>query len=251
MGHIFLSYASEDRERVAPLVRVREEHGWRVWWDRKLEAGGTFDAEIERAVDASACVLVVWSTHSIESRWVRAEAHEGLDREILVPVVIDDVRPPLVFRQVQTAQLVGWPTVRPAEPLREMLASITALLGVGDGDASGDFDASSSTQPHDRSIAVLPFRSMSADSEDRYFAEGLAEQILDVLARVPDLRVTPRTSSFAVSTDGTDAASIGTQLHVNYLLEGSVRRAAQRIRVTVRLTRNARRLQRLEPQLRP
>ena len=237
MTQIFVSYASEDRARVAPLVRVLEEHGWHVWWDRRLEAGGTYDADIERAVDDSTCILVVWSAHSVGSRWVRAEAHEGLERDILVPVVIDDVRPPLVFRQVQTAQLHGWPDARPAGPLREMLDSVTALLGDAPRDRADSQDSASAEQPHERSLAVLPFRSMSPDPEDGYFAEGLAEQILDALARLPDLRVTPRTSSFAVSANGVDATSIGTQLHVSYLLEGSVRRATNAIRVTVRLTR--------------
>ena len=237
MSQIFVSYASEDRPRVAPLVRVLEEHGWRVWWDRKLETGGTFDSDIEKAVDASSCILVVWSAHSVESRWVRAEAHEGLEREILVPVAIDDVRPPLVFRQVQTAQLHGWPEAQPADPLRQMLASITHLIGGGEQGEVVSAEAPVVEHSHERSLAVLPFRSMSADPEDGYFAEGLAEQILDGLARLPDLRVTPRTSSFAVPASGVDAASIGTQLHVNYLLEGSVRRARDAIRVTVRLTR--------------
>ena len=103
MTDIFVSYASEDLERVKPLVAALSERGWTVWWDRELVAGPSFDEEIEKAIESASCVVVVWSEHSIGSRWVRTEANEGLDRDILVPLCIDDVRPPLAFRIAQTA----------------------------------------------------------------------------------------------------------------------------------------------------
>lgn len=111
MIDIFLSYAHEDRERIQPLIRVLETQGWAVWWDTKIETGALFDMEIEAAVEAARCIMVVWSKHSIGSRWVRSEAHEGLDRNILVPVLLDDVRPPLPFRQIQAINLFDRPHI--------------------------------------------------------------------------------------------------------------------------------------------
>ena len=105
MIDIFLSYAHKDRERIQPLIRILEVQGWKVWWDTNIEAGELFDKEIEAAVESARCIMVVWSKHSIGSQWVRSEAHEGLDRNILVPVLIDDVRPPLPFRQIQATKL--------------------------------------------------------------------------------------------------------------------------------------------------
>lgn len=102
MIDVFVSYKSDDRDRVRPIVEVLEAAGWEVWWDKHVEAGRAFDREIENAIDGAKCVLVVWSATSIDSDWVRNEASEGLDRAILVPVVVDDVRPPLAFRRQQT-----------------------------------------------------------------------------------------------------------------------------------------------------
>ncbi|MEE4302150.1 MAG: toll/interleukin-1 receptor domain-containing protein [Pseudomonadales bacterium] len=73
MADIFLSYASEDRERVRPLVAALEAEGLSVWWDRELRPGPSFDLEIERAIEAARCVVVVWSEHAVASEWVRSE----------------------------------------------------------------------------------------------------------------------------------------------------------------------------------
>ena len=109
MVDIFVSYSSVDLDRVLPLVAALEAEGWNVWWDRELVTGDSFDEEIENALEVASCIVVVWSQESINSRWVRAEANEGLERRILIPVLIDPVRPPLVFRSSQTANLIGWP----------------------------------------------------------------------------------------------------------------------------------------------
>lgn len=105
MVDVFVSYASQDRERVKPIVAALERHGWTVWWDRQIDAGTTFDREIEKAIDQATCIVVVWSHYSVESEWVRTEANEGLDRKCLVPTSIEDVKPPLAFRRVQTIKM--------------------------------------------------------------------------------------------------------------------------------------------------
>ncbi|MCZ6890321.1 MAG: AAA family ATPase [Gammaproteobacteria bacterium] len=107
MAQVFVSYASEDRSRVAPLVAAIEQAGWSVWWDRKIDGGAAWEREIERELDESRCVVVVWSAVSIESDWVRTEAGEGQERGVLLPIAIDDVRPPLAFRRTQTLELIG------------------------------------------------------------------------------------------------------------------------------------------------
>ena len=85
------------------------------------------------------------------------------------------------------------------------------------------------------SIAVLPFANMSRDPDDEYFSDGLAEEIINLLANVPDLKVTARTSSFAFRGKEQDIRQIGEALGVRTILEGSVRRAGSRIRVTAQL----------------
>ena len=85
------------------------------------------------------------------------------------------------------------------------------------------------------SIAVLPFANMSRDPDDEYFSDGLAEEIINALTHVPGLNVTARTSAFAFRARNRDIRKIGETLDVRTILEGSVRRAGSRIRVTAQL----------------
>ena len=85
------------------------------------------------------------------------------------------------------------------------------------------------------SVAVLPFANMSRDPDDDYFSDGLAEELINLLAHVPDLKVTARTSSFAFRGKEQDIRRIAESLGVRTILEGSVRRAGSRIRVTAQL----------------
>lgn len=127
MADIFVSYSATDRHRIEPLVTVLQDQGWSVWWDRDLVAGPSFDEKIEEALETARCVVVAWSSSSIQSRWVRAEANDGLERGILVPLKIEDVRPPLAFRSSQTASLIDWPA-DPGE-LDKVVSGIRECLG--------------------------------------------------------------------------------------------------------------------------
>ena len=108
MADIFLSYAREDAERVRSIVSAFEAVGWSVWWDSRLQGGQQWDDVIERELAQAKCVVVVWSAISVNSRWVRSEATDGLDRRVLVPVTIDGTKPPLAFRLIQVLDLSGW-----------------------------------------------------------------------------------------------------------------------------------------------
>ena len=92
---------------------------------------------------------------------------------------------------------------------------------------------------HKPSIAVLPFANMSADKENEYFGDGLAEEVINALAQVPGLQVAGRTSSFRFRGSDSELAEVGRRLNVEHLLEGSVRRAGNRVRVTAQLIKVA------------
>jgi TolB-like protein/Flp pilus assembly protein TadD len=87
----------------------------------------------------------------------------------------------------------------------------------------------------ERSIAVLPFVNMSSDEENEYFSDGLAEELLNLLSRVPELRVAARTSSFSFKGKDADIPEIAESLNVSNILEGSVRKSGNRVRITVQL----------------
>ena len=120
---------------------------------------------------------------------------------------------------------------------------IDAATPVAETDtATPDAEGPSDVQPVEadtkrRSIAVLPFVNMSSDTEQEWFAEGLTEEILNSLARTPDLLVTARTSSFNYKNSDEDIPDIAKSLGVEHILEGSVRRSGDRLRVTAQLIR--------------
>jgi hypothetical protein len=105
---IFMSYASVDRPRIELLVKTLASQDLDVWWDRDIPRGKSFNRVIEDALQQARCVIVVWSRESIASEWVFNEASDARKRQILVPVLIDDVEPPLEFRHLQAARLVDW-----------------------------------------------------------------------------------------------------------------------------------------------
>jgi eukaryotic-like serine/threonine-protein kinase len=88
----------------------------------------------------------------------------------------------------------------------------------------------------DRSVAVLPFANLSADPDNEFFADGMTDEVINALAKVPGLRVVSRTSAFALKGKQLDVRAIGAQLNVQSVVEGSVRRAGRRLRLSAQLT---------------
>ena len=93
--------------------------------------------------------------------------------------------------------------------------------------------------PNEKSIAVLPFADMSAGKDQEYFADGLSEELLNLLAKLPELRVIGRTSSFQFKGRNEDLRAIGEKLNVAHILEGSVRKSGEKLRITAQLIRAA------------
>ncbi len=118
------------------------------------------------------------------------------------------------------------PAATEPEPVAEQLASDAPEVSVA-------AEAAART----RSIAVLPFINMSSNKEQEWFADGLTEEILNSLARTPDLLVAARTSSFTFKGSNEDIPTIAKALGVEHILEGSVRRSGDRLRVTAQLVR--------------
>lgn len=108
MTDVFISYASSDRERARTLASALATRGWSVWWDRNIKAGQIFDEVIEHELETAKKIIVLWSTDSISSEWVKNEAAVAAERGVLVPVLIDSIKVPLEFRRKQTANLIGW-----------------------------------------------------------------------------------------------------------------------------------------------
>ncbi|MCZ6738457.1 MAG: toll/interleukin-1 receptor domain-containing protein [Actinobacteria bacterium] len=144
MADIFIAYASQDEDRVAPLVKAFEQHGWQVWWDPEIKPGKIFDTVIEEELDKASAVVSVWTENSVASNWVRTEAAEGAAREILVPIRLEDVRIPLAFRRTQTANLTDWESGQNHEEYAGMISALEVLIGTAQVG-----EAASSAEPED------------------------------------------------------------------------------------------------------
>ena len=130
MSHIFLSYSAEDRDRVRPLVTLLGEVA-PVWWDQAVRHGENWEIAVETAVEQAACVVVAWTRQSVKSSWVRSEAADARDRAILIPAMLEDVKVPLAFRHLQTAQLQDWNGDREHPQAQALKAAVAAVMARG------------------------------------------------------------------------------------------------------------------------
>ncbi|GJL69542.1 MAG: hypothetical protein NPIRA06_21770 [Nitrospirales bacterium] len=128
MKDVFISYASEDRPVAQQLAEGLEQSGISVWWDRRIQVGSEWDKTIEDALAAAKCVVVLWTEHAKDSRWVRAEAREALIKEKVVPVMLEANAIPLAFTGIQALCFLGWNGSSRSKEFEILLGVIKAKL---------------------------------------------------------------------------------------------------------------------------
>jgi adenylate cyclase len=231
MARVFLSYAREDVDTARQLAAALTDAGETVWWDRHVHGGANFGTEIDRELKNAQIVMVLWSPASIASAWVQDEAAEGRDSGRLVPAVIDMVKPPLGFRQLQCIDLTSWTKHGKPEPIEDILAAIAKVAG----DATPASSPVPAGVPDPISICVLPFLNLSDDSEQEYFSDGITEDIITDLSKVSALSVVARNTAFAFKGKEFDVKEVARTTDVSHVLEGSVRKAGSRLRISAQL----------------
>lgn len=125
---VFLSYAREDCATAQSLADVLRARGRSVWMDSAVQAGEYWDATIEAALRESRCVIVLWSSASVQSHWVRSEAEQARQRGILVPARIASIDLPYGFTRLHTADLIEWRGRDDHRGLNELLAGVGRVL---------------------------------------------------------------------------------------------------------------------------
>jgi adenylate cyclase len=165
-------------------------------------------------------VLLLGFPIAVVMAWMFEVTPEGLKVE---PAPLGNKRV-IAASVVLAALAIGWyyrgqPTVRAS--------------AVPQGEVGARAPAPAKALP--KSIAVLPFVNMSADASNQFFSDGISEELLNVLVKVPELGVASRTSSFAYKGKEMGAAQIARELKVSYILEGSVRKAGDKVRITAQL----------------
>ena len=231
MADIFVSYSRQNKARVAPLVRALEAEGWSVWWDPEITPGEEFDTLISRELDQARALVVVWTPDSVDSRWVRGEARDAADRGVLVPVRFDNARLPIDFRALHTTDLDDWAE----DPSRPTFRSLCKALESKLGPAVEAKPALAADKRPTVGVCVLPFVNMSGEAEQEYFSDGISEDIITDLSKVSALFVVARNTAFTFKGKNVDVAQVVRQLKVSHVLEGSVRKAGGRVRITAQL----------------
>ncbi len=251
---VFLSYASQDAAAARRICDALRAVGLDVWFDQSgLRGGDAWDASIRRQIKECALfvALISANTQAREEGYFRREWNLAVNRTLdmaddkafLLPVVIDatvdvNARVPERFREVQWTHLpAGEAAGAFAERVQRLLSG-----GVVPVRPAAPARIASAAEPREAapadeapSIAVLPFVNMSRDEENEYFADGLSEELLNVLAKIRGLRVASRTSAFSFKGKDVDIPTVAQKLNVATVLEGSVRRSGKRVRITVQL----------------
>ena len=252
---VFLSYASQDADaakRICDALRVADVE---VWFDQsELRGGDAWDASIRKQIKECALFVPIISanTQAREEGYFRLEWKLAVDRSHLmadnkaffVPVMLGDVSEPaaLVPDAFRTRQ---WSRLNDAQAITAFASRVAKLVSGSGSPVNNaleappilEFGVSVLTKKPDDSpsIAVLAFANRSASADDEYFSDGLADELLNVLAKIKGLRVVARTSSFYFKGKSDDVATIGAKLNVATLLEGSVRKSGNRVRISVQL----------------
>ena len=258
---IFLSYSSDDAVTARRICDALRAAGLEVWFDQsELRGGDAWDASIRKQIKECALFvpMISASTNSRSEGYFRLEWKLAVDRSHLMaddqpfflPVVIDDTpepgaRVPDKFRERQWSRLnddgaMVFFAARVAKllagsgPQSESAPKAAPVLGLG---ARAATTATTATRDDTPSIAVLAFANRSASADDEYFSDGLADELLNVLAKIKGLRVAARTSAFSFKGKQSTIAEIGRALNVATVLEGSVRKSGNRARISVQLVK--------------
>ena len=232
MADIFVSYARTEEAQASRIADALRAAGYAVWRDDELPAHRAYADVIEERLQSAKAVVVLWSAEAAKSQWVRAEADHARGTGRLVQASIDGTVPPLPFNQIQFADLKGWAGEAEAAGWRKLASSVAALAGEGVAPPSCKAGPKPRTGA---SVCVLPFANMSGDAEQEYFSDGISEDITTDLSKISALAVIARNTAFTFKGQSVNVAEIARKLGVSHVLEGSVRKAGARVRITAQL----------------
>jgi len=234
MSDIFVSYARATERQARQIADTLRLRGYAVWRDDELPAHRAYSEVIEERIKSAKAVLVLWSADAAKSQWVRAEADAARGAGTLVQVTMDGTLPPMPFNQIQCADLSGWAGDTTSQGWLKVEASLALLAGAG-GLSANAGEAVPSAPTRKLSVCVLPFVNMSGDAEQEYFSDGISEDIITDLSKISALSVIARNTAFTYKGKVLDVKEVARELGVSHVLEGSVRKAGSRVRITAQL----------------
>jgi adenylate cyclase len=230
MSDVFVSYARSDEPQAKRVAEALRSVGYRVWRDDELPAHRPYSEVIEERLKSAKAVIVLWSAEAAKSEWVRAEADAARTGHTIVQAVLDGTMPPMPFNQIQCADLREWDGNLCGPGWHKLISSITALGVIAQRE-----EQQSAGRRQKIGICVLPFQNMSGDPEQEYFSDGISEDITTDLSKVSALDVIARNTAFQFKGASMDVCEVARKLNVSHVLEGSVRKAGSRVRITAQL----------------
>jgi TolB-like protein/predicted TPR repeat methyltransferase len=150
MADLFLSYARPDRAEAEALALALEAKGYSVWWDRHIEGGAEFSADIERELTAAKVVVVAWSEAARKSPWVKDEAGVGREHGKLVALSFDNEQPPLGFRQYHAVDFSEWNRSSDSGEFQALIKAIESRMREETGSSRADPVSGFTRKPHRR-----------------------------------------------------------------------------------------------------
>ena len=229
MSDVFISYARSSEDKAKKVEQALKAAGYAVWRDDELPAHKSYADVIEERLKSAKAVVVLWGAEAAKSQWVRSEADAARQIGTLVQATIDGSVPPMPFDQIQCANLKAWDGSTEHDGWRKLSSSVAELAGEGKQPESPRRTRTGT------SICVLPFANMSGDTEQEYFSDGITEDITTDLSKVSALAVTARNTAFQFKGQSCDVGEVARKLGVSHVLEGSVRKAGERLRITAQL----------------
>jgi len=235
MSDVFVSYARPTERQARQITETLRGLGFAVWRDDELPAHRAYSEVIEERIKTAKAVLVLWSADAAKSQWVRAEADAAREAGTLVQVTMDGSIPPMPFNQIQCADLSNWAGDTTSQGWQKVEASLALLVGPAAGSPRAAEQAGGTSPSRKLSVCVLPFVNMSGDAEQEYFSDGISEDIITDLSKISAVSVIARNTAFTYKGKVLDVTEVAKQLKVTHVLEGSVRKAGPRVRITAQL----------------
>jgi len=235
MSDVFVSYARPTERQARQITETLRGLGFAVWRDDELPAHRAYSEVIEERIKTAKAVLVLWSADAAKSQWVRAEADAAREAGTLVQVTMDGSIPPMPFNQIQCADLSNWAGDTTSQGWQKVEASLALLVGPAAGSPRAAEQSGGTSPSRKLSVCVLPFVNMSGDAEQEYFSDGISEDIITDLSKISAVSVVARNTAFTYKGKVLDVTEVAKQLKVTHVLEGSVRKAGSRVRITAQL----------------
>jgi adenylate cyclase len=230
VSDIFISYARSTEREAKAIGEALRGLGYGVWRDDEIPANRAYADVIEERLHSAKAVVVVWSAEAARSEWVRSEAERARADHKLVQLSVDGARLPMPFDQTQCADLTGWSEGADTPGWKQVVGAIANLASASRPQAEAPRQAARKV-----SICVLPFANISDDPQQEYFSDGISEDIITDLSKVSALSVTARNNAFTFKGKAIRIAEVARELGVTHVLEGSVRKAGNRVRITAQL----------------